>query len=45
MCHEIAVSGQFFGWIFGLGSKVKIVSPEAVVEEFKKYMDDILKQY
>lgn len=45
VCHEVAVSGQFFGWVFGLGPKVKIVSPEAVVEEFKSYMDDVYKQY
>lgn len=41
MRHEVAVSGQFFGWVVGLGSKAKITGPEYVVEEFKSWLDDI----
>ncbi len=28
---DVAVSQQFFGWVFGLGSDVKITSPDNVV--------------
>ncbi|MBE6034996.1 MAG: WYL domain-containing protein [Clostridiales bacterium] len=34
---EVNVSPQFFGWIFGLGTGVKVVSPDEVVEELKAY--------
>ena len=33
---DVAVSEQFFGWVFGLGAKVKIVGPEEIAEEFKE---------
>ena len=36
---SVAVSNQFFGWLCGLGNKVKIISPAPVVEEFKQYLD------
>ena len=32
---DVALSDQFFGWIFALGTGVRIVSPEDVVEQFK----------
>ena len=31
---DVALSDQFLGWIFSLGTKVKIVGPEKVVERF-----------
>ena len=31
---DVAFSDQFLGWIFSLGTKVKIVGPEEVVERF-----------
>lgn len=31
--HEVAVSGQFFGWIVGLGEGARIVSPQHVADE------------
>ena len=45
---KVAVSPQFFGWIFGLGDKIKILGPEMVVarmrEEIRKvnalYLND-----
>ncbi len=40
---EVSVSPQFYGWIFGLGDKVKVVGPENVVKELKKYAGDFLK--
>lgn len=42
---EIAVSEQFFGWIFGLGKGAKIVSPPAVVEEMKQSLENVLEFY
>ncbi len=31
----VDLSDQFFGWVFGLGTGVKIMSPADVVEQFK----------
>ena len=33
--HEVTVSGQFFGWLVGLGPGVRIVYPQNVVDEFR----------
>ena len=33
--HEVAVSGQFFGWLVGLGPGVRIVYPQNVADEFR----------
>lgn len=41
----VAVSPQFFGWIFGLGNYVTIVGPEHVVEGMKKHLKAITKRY
>ena len=41
----VIVSQQFFGWITGLGGKVKIKSPENVRKEYKKYLEDIIGSY
>lgn len=43
--HEVAVSGQFYGWVAGLGSGVKIISPQLVVDGFKEYITDVLSKY
>lgn len=42
---NVAVSNQFFGWLCGLGNKVKILSPSPVVEEFKEYLDKMRGLY
>ena len=42
---DVAVSEQFFGWVFGLGAKVKIVDPEDVVDRFKDELKSIQNQY
>ncbi|SFB35082.1 Predicted DNA-binding transcriptional regulator YafY, contains an HTH and WYL domains [Acetitomaculum ruminis DSM 5522] len=34
---EVNVSQHFYGWLFGLGTKVRLVSPNSVVEELKEY--------
>ena len=42
---DVAVSEQFFGWVFGLGAKVKIVGSEDVVDRFKEELKKIQDQY
>ncbi len=42
---EVEVSPQFFGWLAGLSSRVRIQSPEDVAEAYKEYLSDILQQY
>ncbi len=42
---NVSVSPQLFGWLTGLGAEVKIVKPERVVEQYKQYIQDIMKQY
>lgn len=42
---SINVSPQFFGWITGLGDKVKIKSPQYVVDEYTEYIKNILNKY
>ena len=42
---NVAVSRQFFGWLTGLGSAVKIQSPEKTVMEYKEYLQEILENY
>ena len=41
----VAVSDQFFGWVFGLGKSVRIVGPESVKEKMKKALADIAARY
>lgn len=40
----VAVSPQFFGWITGLGGKVRIAGPENVQCEYRAYLQKILEQ-
>lgn len=42
---NVNISGQFFGWIFALGDKVEIVSPEEVRALFKAHVGDVSKIY
>lgn len=42
---NVAVSRQFFGWLTGLGSSVRIQSPEKTVIEYKEYLKEILGNY
>ncbi|MCR5747440.1 MAG: WYL domain-containing protein [Lachnospiraceae bacterium] len=42
---DVAVSNQFFGWIFGLGGDAKITAPEDVVKQFKNEMQSAIKLY
>ncbi len=38
----VSISPQFFGWLAGLGGKVRISSPEDVCEEYKAYLKKII---
>ena len=42
---NVAVSRQFYGWLFGLGDKIKITKPADVVEGMKKEIEMISKNY
>ena len=42
---RVEVSDQFFGWLLGFGKKVKLISPDDVVEKFKSYLDKIRESY
>ena len=41
---KLAVSHQFFGWLAGIGKDAKIVSPEHVREEYRNYLEEIIKE-
>ena len=42
---DVAISPQFFGWIFSLGSDVKIVGPESVREQVKEAAKAFIENY
>lgn len=39
----INVSRHFFGWLFGLGTKVKLVAPDDVVNDLKTYVKEYIQ--
>lgn len=41
----VQVSNQFYGWLAGLGKGVKMPSPREEVENYKKYLKRLLKEY
>ena len=42
---EVAVSDQFFGWIFALGQGIKLLEPEDVVEKLKVEIKGLAELY
>ncbi|MCR5510848.1 MAG: WYL domain-containing protein [Lachnospiraceae bacterium] len=42
---DVALSNQFFGWLFGLGSGVRITGPSEVVETFRKELKELKQLY
>ena len=42
---DVVVSEQFFGWLFGLGTGARIVSPQSAVERMEKLLEDVRKKY
>lgn len=41
----VAVSPQFFGWVTGIGGKIRIDAPEHVREEYREYLMRIVEEY
>ncbi len=39
---KVMVSGQFFGWLAGIGRDVEIVSPDIVRERYREWLEGIL---
>lgn len=42
---DVAVSPQFFAWIWGFGTQAEIIGPAEVVSEFAKHIRSIADQY
>lgn len=42
---KVSVSDQFFGWLFALGNKISILSPESVKEKYKNHINNVLTCY
>ena len=42
---NILVSPLFFSWLAGFGNKVKILSPQNVIDDFKKLIYEISENY
>ncbi len=42
---DVRVSGQFLGWIFSLGDRVKIIAPEEVVDQVRREIRRLAEQY
>ena len=42
---SLAVSPQFFGWLFGLGDGVTLLSPDWVVQGFRAHLDAVSARY
>lgn len=41
----VVVSPQFWGWLFGLGDGVKLLSPAWAAEEYRARLEEAAKQY
>ena len=42
---DVQISPQFYGWLFGLGPKIRITSPEFVIEDMRKYTENFIANY
>ncbi len=42
---DVALSDQFLGWIFALGTGVRILSPESVAKQFREELRNALREY
>ena len=42
---DVEISDQFFGWILGFGKKAKLIGSDAVVEQFRAYLDKVREMY
>ena len=42
---DVAVSPQFYAWVFGFGTAVEILSPESVREDYRQKLSALSAQY
>lgn len=42
---NIQVSSQFYGWLAGLSTHIRLLSPQSVVQEYQSYLKNILESY
>lgn len=42
---KVALSGQFYGWLTGLGKGAKIIAPMKVVSGYQEYLQRVIEQY
>lgn len=42
---EVVLSSQFYGWLAGLGNRIKILSPDTAVKEYSAYLKGIIGLY
>ena len=42
---DIEISNQFFGWLASFGTKVKIMYPQLLAEEYTVYLQEIIHQH
>lgn len=40
---EVSISGQFYGWLAGVGAGVQIAAPKEEQEKYRKYLENIIK--
>lgn len=43
--ENIVVSKNFFSWLFRFGAKIKLISPEETVLEYKDYLNEVINSY
>lgn len=42
---QVALSGQFYGWMTGLGAGARITAPGDVVEEYTEFLQQVMEPY
>ena len=42
---SVCVSPQFFGWLTGLGSRIRITAPAEVTRQYQEFLCEILDRY
>ena len=41
---DVAVSPQFYGWLAGLGSRIQIIAPDDIRQDYISYLQEIIAQ-
>ncbi len=42
---EVEISDQFFGWLLGFGSRVRIMGPDSAIDAFRDYLNKVCCMY